>query len=56
VAGDARKAPALSPTPIPIHDNGNVLGQAVKIDLDEEISFDRFCFHGDSDLVHILRH
>jgi hypothetical protein len=56
VAGDARQMPALRPSPIPIHDNGNVPGQAVEIDLVQEICFDRFCLHGNLDLVHILRH
>jgi hypothetical protein len=53
MAGNARQTPPLGPSPIPIHDNGNMLGQAVEIDLDQEFCFDGFCLHGNSDLVRI---
>jgi hypothetical protein len=51
VAGDSRQPAALGPTTIPIHDNGDVLGQAVGIDLIQEILIDRFCLHLNSGLL-----
>jgi hypothetical protein len=45
VAGDAGKTPTLSPTPVAIHDHSDVTGQAVEVDLGQEICFDRFRLH-----------